>query len=424
MIDRTRPPELKSIKSAHLPDYHSHLYDNGIQLIVVNSGVHEVFKLEVIFNAGRLHEDKKMVASLTQRMLREGTKDYNSDELSEMVDFYGASLGTPSSLDYSSITLYGINQHFKSLFPILKSVVLHPTFPQKEFKDSIADRKQKLQVDLSKNNVLSYRTITEEMYGKDHPYGYNSSIELYDDINIEDLKNHHQNHFVAGNCTIVLSGKVHDDMVKQLEQELLSYIPLGNSNASYPKEKFIGNKNLFLEKPQSVQTAIKLGFPLITRQHPDFYGLYFLNVIFGDYFSSRLMANIREDKGYTYHIYSMLDVMKNDGILLISTETAHEYVDNTLKEIHFEIERLQNDLVPIEEIQMARNYTLGNMLSAMDGPFNAAGVIKGLFLNNLDKNFFNNLIYHLNHIDANELRTLAQKYFVKENMYQVLAGKK
>jgi zinc protease len=416
-------PPIQPIKEVKLPEHTVRDYPNGMRLIIVSAGAQPVFKLETIFDAGRYYESKKMVSGAVLRLLREGAKGYSSEKIAETIDFYGATLSAPTNLDFSGITLYGLNQHFEKLLPLYKAVMTQPTFPESELKDYILERKQHLQVDLSKNDVISYRMVTEAVFGKEHPYGYNSTKELYDTIDIEDVKQHFKEHYVAGNCTVVISGQIEDWMIERLEKDFFPAIPLGKTQAkNFPVHSEL-SQHQYVSKPNSVQTAIRIGQVLFDRNHSDYYGLYFLNIILGEYFSSRLMMNIREDKGYTYHIYSMLDVMKKEGMFLISTETANEYAQDTLKEIYIEFERLQNELIPDDELEMARNYTLGTMLTALDGPFNSSEIIKGLFLNGIDASHFDQLIETIQNISKEELKTLAQKYLNKEDMYTVLVGK-
>ncbi|MGK0387872.1 MAG: zinc protease [Maribacter sp.] len=419
----TQAPPIQSIKEVTLPEHTVRDYPNGMRLIIVSAGAQPVFKLETIFDAGRYYENKKMVSGAVLRLLREGAKGYSSEKIAETIDFYGATLSAPTNLDFSGITLYGLNQHFEALLPLYRAVMTEPTFPQGELDDYILERKQQLQVDLSKNDVISYRMVTEAVFGKEHPYGYNSTKELYNTIDIEDVKQHFKEHYVAGNCTVVISGKIEPWMIERLEKDFFPAIPLGKTQAkSFPVHSE-PNQHQYISKPNSVQTAIRMGQVLFDRNHPDYYGLYFLNIILGEYFSSRLMMNIREDKGYTYHIYSMLDIMKEEGMFLISTEIANEYAQDTLKEIYIEFERLQNELIPDDELEMARNYTLGTMLTALDGPFNSSEIIKGLFLNGIDATHFDQLIETIQNISKEELMLLAKKYLNKEDMYTVLVGK-
>ncbi len=423
MSSRTTPPKMKAIETVALPQYQVKHYENGLRLIIIDAGVHEVFKLETIFNAGRFYETKKLVSGATLQSFREGAEGYSSEAIAETFDFYGASFYTPTNLDVSTLTLYGLNQHFDALLPLYKTIVTKPTFPEKEFKEYITERKQRLQVDLSKNDVLAYRKVTENIYGDEHPYGYNSNKELYDQLKVSDVIDHYNRNYKTGNCTVIISGKINSKMISQLENEYFPFISIGKSEPFSFKIKPHSEKKQFLEKEKSVQTAIRIGCRLFEKEHPDYCGMYFLNIILGDYFSSRLMMNIREDKGYTYNIYSMLDMMKRDGLFLIATETANEHTQALIKEIEHEFERLKTEPIPNEELEMARNFTLGTLLSALDGPFNSSDIIKELYLDHLDENHFNKLVHTIKTITGDELSILARKYLNLSNMSTLTVGK-
>ncbi len=422
MTRRPGQPPLRAIQNVVLPDYSHKTYDNGLQFIVVDGGVQDVFKLEVIFDAGRHREHKPLVSRLTLRMLREGTAKYDSEEIEEMIDFHGSTLETPHNMDASGVVLYGLNQHFDNLLPLIVSMVTEPTFPEHELKEYVSDQKQDLIVELSKNDVVAFRQVTESVFGVTHPYGYNSTASKYDAVNTDDLKKHFHSFYTTENCTVVLSGKINDKMISDLENHLFSKLPNKKSELNIIQINPVKEKYSFIENKDSVQTAIRLGMNLFGRNHEDFNGLYFLNTVFGDYFSSRLMLNIREDKGYTYHIHSAMDSLKYGGSWIVATETAHEYVEKTLEEINKEIKRIKSELIPEEEMEMVRNYSLGSLLTALDGPFNSSEVIKGIILNDLEKDSFQDLISTIKNISQQELIELANKYFVEENIYTQLVG--
>ncbi|MGB1217091.1 MAG: M16 family metallopeptidase [Saprospiraceae bacterium] len=422
MIKRPGQPPLRTIQNVVLPNYSHKTYENGLQLIVVDGGVQDVFKLEVIFNVGRHQEHKPLVSRLTLRMLREGTAKYDSDAIEEMIDFHGSTLETPHNMDASGVVLYGLNQHFTTLLPLLVSMVTEPTFPEHELKEYVSDQKQDLIVELSKNDVVAFRQVTESIFGNTHPYGYNSTPEKYNAVNTDDLKKHFNSFFTANNCTVVLSGKINNKMISELENKLFSNLPNKKNKLKLINPLPKKNKYSFIENKDSVQTAIRLGMNLFGRNHEDFNGLYFLNTVMGDYFSSRLMLNIREDKGYTYHIHSAMDSLKHGGSWIVATETAHEYVEKTLEEINKELKRIKSELIPEDEIKMVRNYSLGSLLTALDGPFNSSEVIKGIILNDLEKDSFQDLIHTIKNISQKELIELANKYFIEENIYTQLVG--
>jgi len=422
MIDRKIAPPIKRIQKLHLPKSKKIRLSNGIPVHIINMGTQEVSKLQLVFNSGRPYEKKKLISKATSRLLKEGTTSLSSADIAEQIDFYGATLSTPTNLDNSNLVFYTLNKHFKTLIPLVADLLLAPSFPQEELDTYLENSRRRLQVDLNKNDIVAYRKITEFIFGKEHPYGYNSNIRAYSSVKRNDLVNHFQKHYNARNCQIFISGKITDEILKLLDQ-YLGQLPVGRKSR-LPKFKLTTEtpQKRHIEIPNSMQTAIRIGKRVIGRTHPDFAGFTVLNTIFGGYFGSRLMMNIREDKGYTYNIYSTQDTMLHDACFYVATEVGNEFTEKAKKEIYKEINILQNDLVPNEELEMVRNYMLGNMLNMVDGPFHVADVIKTMILNKMPFTDFDKLIDTVNTITAQELRDLAQKYFTTDDMWEVTAG--
>jgi zinc protease len=424
MPNRKQAPPLRPIGRLALPPYQKVVLEKGIPLYLVNMGTQDVFKLEVFFHAGRYHEAKQMAATATARMLKEGSTAHTASEIAEMIESQGGTLATPTNLDAPSFALYGLNKYLDELLPIFTEVVFQPAFPQHELDSYVAEKIQQLNIDLSKNEVVAYRAITEAIFGTRHPYGYNSTPEAYRALERDDLVRHYNDHYLSGNCSIFLSGRINDEMVARVEQAIASRIPEGHSVPLAHEITTSAERDIFIERPKTVQTAIRLARRLFNRHHPDHNGLYVLNTILGGYFGSRLMMNIREDKGYTYNIYSMMDVMNKDGALIIGTEVGHEQAEDTLRQIRLEMERLCHEPVSDGELQMVRNYIMGTLLNYLDGPFNVADMVKSLTTAGLSDGHFGELLRVIEHITPEELLVLAQKYLKPDDYHKVVVGVK
>lgn len=419
-VDRTTAPPIHTVKKIDLPLPQRGQLSNGIPVYISNMGTQEVMKMQVVINAGRPYETTQMAARVTTRMLREGTKRLTSAQIAETLDFYGATVNLPTSLDYSSLVYYSMTKHFPQLIELLTELLTFPTFPEEELVTYKVNSKRRLQVDLTKNDVVAYRKITELIFGKSHPYGYNSSPEKYDAIQQADLFQHFKNNFHANHCTIFLSGKIDDSILQILDQHL-GQIPQGQQRTPiFPSATAASAQRLQFLLPNSLQKAIRIGKRSITRSHPDYAGFMVVNTILGGYFGSRLMENIREDKGYTYNIYSIQDTMQADACFYIATEVGNDYLEPTLKEIYTELDRLRTDLVGAEELNMVKNYLLGNMLNMVDGPFKVTNVVKTLVLGKRPFDDFQRMVDTIQTISAQDIRDLAQKHLKTEDMWEVV----
>ena len=269
---------------------------------------------------------------------------------------------------------------------------------------------------------MPYRKVTEYIFGKDHPYGYNSYPETYAALNRQDLVNHYQKNFSSKNCIIFISGKIDDTEIKLLNKYLGQQMnDVAKPTVNIPTFQSQPQK-IKITHPDSVQTAIRIGCQLFNRKHPDFNEWFVLNTIFGGYFGSRLMANIREDKGYTYNIFSTIDTMLFGGCFYIGTEVGNDLVEVTLDEIYREMRHLQEKPIDVEELAMVKNYLLGNMLTMLDGPFNTMDVIKTIELEGLPDQSFNKLVEDIKTVSPEKIQSLAKKYLDRDKMWEVIVG--
>ena len=182
----------------------------------------------------------------------------------------------------------------------------------------------------------------------------------------------------------------------------------------------LGKRKVTLEGV--MQSGVKIGFMAMESSHRDFLKFRFLTVLLGGYFGSRLMSNIREEKGYTYHIEAELDAYGSRNAFMISTETANEYVEPLVTEVYKEMERLKEQPVSKEELELVRNYTLGELCREYEGAFQKAEVFINARLSGEPFSFVNEYLDVVRTITAEELITLAQKYLLKHNMVEVVVG--
>ena len=243
-------------------------------------------------------------------------------------------------------------------------------------------------------------------------------------MTIEDLKIYHRDFYCPEHCKIVISGKVTESMIDRVSdcfgQKGESPV-IKSEQKNYPivrsKEHF-----RYFEKPGALQSAVRIGMPVISRTHPDYMKLRILNTVLGGYFGSRLMLNIREDKGFTYGISSSVIGLKEDAYLSVSTQTGTEYVQPLIEEVFNEIERLREEKVPEEELKMVKSYLSGELARIFDGPFSVCDAYISLIANQLDFEYCDRQFMTVQSITAEELQEVACKYFVRDKFYTSVAG--
>jgi len=419
-INRKIGPEIKPIDDIHLPEVSFYTLGNGVPVYEVNTGTQEAFKLEILTIGGRLNESKKMVSRATASLIREATQDYSQKELAEKLDYYGAALSSKFNMDVTSLILFSLNKHAASVIPVIGSIYLRPEFSEKELDKYIQRNIQNLDIELTKNDVLAYREYTEQLFGKENIYGYNSTADLYQNLTVDDLKDHHYTHYSLQNTVIVLSGCITDEIRDVLEMEFGSFKKISAISVYKDVPTSIGQNKVVLSGKGKVQDSIIIGRRLFNKQHPDYAPIILANTILGGYFGSRLMKVVREEKGYTYNIGSYLDMLKYDGFYYISTDVAPENTEDTINEIYRQIDLLQKNLVSDGELLMVKNYILGNILNMLDGPFKVSSWVKTLVTHDVSLLRGHEIIQELQHIDGRKIREIFRKYYQPSDVLELI----
>jgi len=431
MIDRTKAPELNFSK---IKDFFSesslapeNILIKEIPCYIVDRNEQDLVKIELIFDAGSIYQTKPFVAFSTFQMLTEGTKSMTSAQISEKLDFYGSFLEKEVERDFASVSLYTLNKHLKSTLPILFDVLANPIFPAEEL--SIFKDKQKSLLEVNKKQVsyLARTHFTEILYGKTHPYGYKIELDDIEKINIEDLAEFRNKHICPNKCKIIISGKITEEIIQIFEDILQNFDWININHGFEKKEIKIKSNNKFsehvIEQPNVVQSAIRIGKILFNYQNPEYNKFNLLNTILGGYFGSRLMKNLREEKGYTYGIGSTIISFNHSGYFFITTEVGKEYTKAAISEIYKEIEKLQNEKVDYKELDLVKNYKYGELMRSIDGTFAVSEYIKKVVQYNLPIDYINRVFNEINETNNEDIMLMAQKYLDKDILTQLVVGK-
>ncbi|TAL62885.1 MAG: insulinase family protein [Bacteroidetes bacterium] len=429
MIDRTLAPSINEIKKAEIIRASETKLKNGIPVYHIKAGTQDLVKIELLFPAGMWQQPLPLAGSAASAMLQQGTSMRSSKEIAEMVDYYGAFLETSIAHDFSTVGIYSMNKHLASVLPVVEEIINDSVFGQSEWDVYLGNKKQSFIVNSKKVSFVSQKKFSELMFGNNHPYGYNVSESDYDGLKKEKVYNFYKQSYTAKDTIVVASGNVTDVTLKLIENHFggltgSPILPVPDSQKRRNEEAGKNSGAHLVEKKDALQSAIRIGKLLFTKSHPDYTGMLVLNTVFGGYFGSRLMANIREDKGYTYGIGSTLVSFSQAGYFTISTEVGVEVTKNAVKEIYFELNRIQTEKVPESELALVRNYMLGTFLRSIDGPFALADRFKGIHFNGLGYEYYERYVDTIRTITADKLMELANKYWQKEEMIELVVGKK
>lgn len=423
MLNRTQAPDFKQVSAINFIQPEKVVLDNGIPVFAIHSGEQDLVRIEFLFDNVNWTIEKPLQAIAVNAMLNNGTNKLSSKEIAESIDFYGAFFQTEYGQDQSTVTLYSLNKHLASVLPIVKDVLSYSQFPQKELDIYIQNQKQKLQVNLQKNDILSRKEFSHALFG-DTAYGVDIQLKHYDAVKRDDLVDYFKAAYTPNNCTIVVAGKFDEKSFSLLNEQFGKDWETSNSVKNNFNFNTLKKNEVYKEKSESLQSAIRIGRLVVNRKHEDFAGLQILNCVLGGYFGSRLMNNIREDKGYTYGIGSGIVSLQSAGYLFIATEVGADVCAPALTEIYREIELLKNELVEEEELELVRNYMLGSMLGSLENVFSHADKFKNIYFSGLNYNYYENYINTVKTITAEEIKDLANKYLTIETFTEVVVGKK
>jgi zinc protease len=424
MIDRALAPVYGEVENIELIRAKPLVLANGLKLFSIDGGEQDLVRIEFIFSNTNYDSAKPLQTFATNTMLNDGTSELSSTQIADKIDYYGAFLQTEYANDHSTVTLFTLNKHLANTLPIVKAIISDSIFPQVELDTLIRNQKQKLSVSLEKNDFLSRKTFSHVLFG-DTLYGYDIAAADYDKLSRDQLNTYFKLAYQPKNCTVIISGKVNEDTITLIDK----YFGSDWNNSIDVKEnefKFTmgSGQEHFLERAEALQSAIRIGQVSINRKHADFPGLQVLNTIFGGYFGSRLMANIREDKGFTYGIGSALVSLKNTGYFFIASEVGAEVCSATLTEIEKEVTLLKEQPVTEGELALVRNYMLGSMLGSLENTLSHADKFKNVYFSGLDYDYYKNYINTVRNIGPEELQALANQYLNFNSFEKVIVGKK
>ncbi|WP_305982682.1 M16 family metallopeptidase [Roseivirga thermotolerans] len=420
MLDRTQAPSVQQVQKISLPPIEKFSLPGGGNLYAYPEKNTEAFRIELLTKGSNLNAQNAAEVQLAIKMLLEGTNRYSGAQLSEKIDELGSFVEITPGFDHSSISIYGLKKHFNENIGLLSDIIYESSFHDQALNTLKEKEQNRLKLNMQKGSYTSSINLRNALF-KDHPYGYRLYTSDINSINSQQLQTFHKNYtcsfdiFLSGdlpsNYYQIVSGyfsKRQPEVPKQFEAPSFK-----ESNA--PKDTSHRDSKF-------VQSSIKLGKRLFTRSSPDYFRFMVANELLGGFFGSRLMKNIREDKGYTYGIYSSLYPLNHSGYFVISTDVKAEYEQETIREIYKEIKRLQEEPVSAQELKVVKNYMIGNYLNAISSPFSIITKYKTLVTQSLPTDFYNNYLEAINNTSREDIQDVLSTHLQTESLTRSISG--
>jgi len=424
MPDRNKIPALGKPALLELKEPENLRLQNGLEAFVIDAGTEAVTRVDLVVQAGSVHQKKKLVAGTVSSLLREGTKNFNSRQLAEKLDYFGAYFDVNTSKDTTTLTLFSLSKHLPDLLPVMAEMLKEAIFPQEELHIHLERNRQEFLVNIEKVRYKASLEFNQLVFGKNTAYGQVLQLEDYKNLNRDDLLDFYQTHFSPQKSYLILSGQV-DDSVRNLAEkyfgnEWSAGKGVTDEHLNYATVDPL--KEQFIEKKGSMQSAIRIGRQIVGKQHPDYNRFILLNTVLGGYFGSRLMSNLREDKGFTYGVSSFVANFLHNGYFSVATEVNAEHTEAALNEIYKEIKTLREQSVGEEELNLVKNYIYGTFLRNFDGPFALAERYKAVKDFGLGFDYYQKSLKEIMAIDSGQLIETANKYLQTEDLYRLVVG--
>lgn len=420
MLDRTLAPPFQRSTAFDLIHPEKETLRGGAIAYFILGGTQDVSKIEIIFPAGRWVEKIWGASYFSSNLLSKGTSRKASFDIAQQLDCYGAHLEISAGFDFVSISLYILNKNFEASLTLFVELLTDSIFPQEELDLLKSIYLQNLKVNQEKTSFHASKLVRKNIFGESHPYGKEIEEKEVEKITQSVVVDHYSKLFKT--ATILISGKVSD---RHRQLVVNAFNAFGNHAIKSSEDRLSLPGMLpreIIAKEGSVQSSIRMAKRSIGKSHPDYVDALFLNHILGGYFGSRLMKNIREEKGLSYGISSSLHALKNDSYLVIGADVNLENVNLTFDEIRMELTRLRTERVGDEELNTARNHFIGGLQLEITTSFAHADKIKNIILFDLSPDYYQHMINRIAVIAEEDLLTVAAKHFAEDSFSEIAVG--
>jgi zinc protease len=427
--DRTKPPAIGPAPSLKLPAIQKHELSNGLDVWIVEHHEVPLAQVNMIVRAGSSADPigKFGVGSLAAAMLDEGAGSRSALELADAFEYLGANLTTTSSFDYSAVRMSVPVSKLGDALPLLADVALRPSFPEAELDRLRKERLTGLLQARDNPAALVQLAFPRVVYGPTHRYGTsaNGLPPAIESMTVADLRAFYSAHYRPDNATLLVVGDVTPAAVlPQLEKAFGGWKSAGMAAlvAEVPHAPQLKSRQIYIvDKPESAQSQIRIGWVGVPRSTPDYAALQVLNTILGGSFTSRLNDNLRERNGYSYGASSIFDTRLSAGPFFAAAGVQSDKTAEALKEFFNELNGILEP-VPAEELSKAKNYVALGFPGEFETTGDMARKLEELVAYGLPADTFTNFVAAVTKVSAADLQRVAARYIQPDKMAVVVVG--
>jgi predicted Zn-dependent peptidase len=420
--DRSKAPEFIIPADFELVSPQIHSLSGERKLYFIPTRDLQAVKLEAIGTSQRLSLSlkKSLVPSFTLQMLSEGTREKSEPELSEFFDFHASEVHPLIAYSHEGMSLLTTKKHLLTVLPVFSSLFDGAIFPEESLQKRKSQRKLSIKMEREKSASHASQLFRKALFGENHPFGQEITEDHVDQVSQDHLVEYYQTKLWTG-TEFFLCGDLDEQELDSIKK-ILDQLPFQKEGLSTPLPILNPQKFILEDRPAALQSSIRIGNWSIPKTHPDFMALSVFNTVLGGYFGSRLIKNIREDKGHTYGIYSSLAEIGDFNYWVIGADVQKAYRQEVIDEIYKEIKLLATEPISPHELEVIRNYLIGQMLSRFSSSFDLLDRFRSVHHSGLDFDFFLKKLAFLRAFTAEDILEVGKKYFSNPPFTEVIVG--
>lgn len=427
-LDRTVRPLPQPVPKVDLPDIQKAKLANGLKIWLVEHHELPLVAFNLVIQSGSDHDPLNMpgLASMTADVIDEGTKARDALQISDELQFIGATFGVQSNADGTFMTLGTLTKHLDKALDVYTDVLTNPTFPQKEFDRLKKQRLTSLLQQKDQPSTIASLAFNYILYGSNHPYGSNSSgtEASLNSMTREDLEKFYTSYYRPNNATLIIVGDATlKDITRKLEKALSDWKAAPVPVVANPAPSSVDQRRVYLiDKPGAAQSEIRIGYPALARNTPDYFPVTIMNRILGGQFTSRLNLNLREKHGFTYGARSGFAFNKQPGPFVASAGVTTAKTDSSLREFFHEIDNMHASGTNPVELDFVKKGLSGSFALSFETPAQVAGALQNVVLYNLPDDYYERYLQNIDKVTIADVNQASKKYLDSSQMAIVVVG--
>ena len=423
-VEKETPPAGGTPKPFKVPARQTFELPNGVKVTMVPYGATPKVSVTAVVRAGNVNEagDEVWLADITADLLKEGTKSRTAEQLAQQLAGMGGRLNVNVGADFTSISADVLSEFGRDAAAVIADVLQNPLLPESELARIKKDRLRQLSIQRTQPQSLALERFRKVVYG-DHPYGRVFPTEqMVEGYTIAQVRKFYADNFGAQRTRIYVAGQFDAAAMKKAITASFSAWATGPAPSANPPKTKAARAFEKVDRPGAAQSTLYIGLPVVDPSHGDYIQLAVMNTLLGGYFSSRVTSNIREDKGYTYSPFSQVSARYRDAYWVQIADVTTKDTGPSIKEIVYEIERLQKEAPTAKEVEAVRNYIAGVFVFQNSSRQGVIGQLNFADLHGLGYDWIENYVQRVHSTTPEQIQQMAKKYLQVDHMTMVVVG--